>query len=303
MFKSIGRFAVTIVLVVLAGIVVWNIWIYYELAPRTRDGRISADVVTIAADVAGHVVDIAVKNDEPVKKGDALFQLDPTRYKIALRQAEASAAQVKATLIQARHDLERYDKLGNVASVQQREQAATAVAEAQANDQQAQAALDLARLNLERTAVKSPVNGIVTNLALQAGDYVSAGTPVMAIVDSDSFYAVGYFEETKLSKIKVGDQARVTIMGENGTLTGHVSGISAAVTDPDRTTNAELLPNVNPSFAWVRLAQRIPVRIALDKVPASLRLVAGRTASVDIVSDPSISPQGILSRSQYQLNP
>jgi RND family efflux transporter MFP subunit len=290
MFKSIGRFAVTIVLVVLAGIVVWNIWIYYELAPRTRDGRISADVVTIAADVAGHVVDIAVKNDEPVKKGDALFQLDPTRYKIALRQAEASAAQVKATLIQARHDLERYDKLGNVASVQQREQAATAVAEAQANDQQAQAALDLARLNLERTAVKSPVNGIVTNLALQAGDYVSAGTPVMAIVDSDSFYAVGYFEETKLSKIKVGDQARVTIMGENGTLTGHVSGISAAVTDPDRTTNAELLPNVNPSFAWVRLAQRIPVRIALDKVPASLRLVAGRTASVDIVSDPSISP-------------
>jgi len=290
MFKSIGRFAVTIVLVVLAGIVVWNIWIYYELAPRTRDGRISADVVTIAADVAGHVVDIAVKNDEPVKKGDALFQLDPTRYKIALRQTEAAAAQVKATLIQARHDLERYDKLGNVASVQQREQAATAVAEAQANDQQAQAALDLARLNLERTAVKSPVNGIVTNLALQAGDYVSAGTPVMAIVDSDSFYAVGYFEETKLSKIKVGDQARVTIMGENGTLTGHVSGISAAVTDPDRTTNAELLPNVNPSFAWVRLAQRIPVRIALDKVPASLRLVAGRTASVNIIEDVHKSP-------------
>ena len=162
------------------------------------------------------------------------------------------------------------------------------MAKAEAADQQAQAALELAKLNLRRTIVKSPVNGIVTNLALQAGDYVSAGTSIMALVDSDSFYAIGYFEETKLPKIKIGDRARVIIMGEERVLTGHVSGISAAITDPDRTTSAELLPNVNPSFAWVRLAQRIPVRIALDNVPPAIRLVAGRTATVNILHDPDV---------------
>lgn len=283
MIKSVGRFAVTAVLVVIAGVVVWNIWIYYEQAPRTRDGRIRANVATIAADVAGQVVDVDVSDDQRVDKGDTLFHLDQARYRIALRQAQASAAEAKATLEQARRDLDRSTKLGKIASVQDRENAATAVTKAEAAYQQAESALDLAHLNLERATVKSPVNGRITNLALQVGDYVSAGSPVMAIVDSDSFYAVGYFEETKLSKIRVGDAARVSIMGENRVIEGHVSGISAAITDPDGTTNAQLLPNVSASFTWVRLAQRIPVRIALDEVPDSLRLVAGRTASVDLV--------------------
>jgi RND family efflux transporter MFP subunit len=280
--KKLGQVAVTAIAVSLAAIVVWNIWIYYEVEPRTRDGRILADVVTVAPDVAGHVVDVAIHDDQLVKKGDILLKIDPARYAIALDQAEASVNDARATLTQAKNDLERYQKLGDVASVKQREQAATTVAKAAAAYQQAQATLDLAHLNLHRTIVRSPVNGKITNLVLQAGNYVSAGSPVMAIVDGDSFYAVGYFEETKLSQIKVGERATIAIMGERQILTGRISGIAAAITDPDRTTNAQLLPTVSPSFKWVRLAQRIPVRIALDSPPDTIRLVAGRTVSVDI---------------------
>lgn len=282
MIKSLGRFAVTAVAVVLAGIVVWNIWIYYERAPRTRDGRIRANVVTIAADVAGHVTDVAVKDDQRIDKGDVLFRLDQARYEIALKQAQAAADEAKAAMTQAHDDYQRYTKLGDVASVQEREQAGTAEAKADAAYREAESALDLARLNLQRTTVKSPVNGYVTNLGLQTGDYVTAGSPVMALVDADSFYAVGYFEETKLSQIAVGDPARVTVMGESEVLRGKVAGIAAAITDPDRTTSSELLPGVSASFSWVRLAQRVPVRIALDHPKGSLRLVAGRTVSVDI---------------------
>jgi len=282
MIKSLGRFAVTAVAVVLAGIVVWNIWIYYERAPRTRDGRIRANVVTIAADVAGHVTDVAVKDDQRIDKGDVLFRLDRARYEIALKQAQAAADEAKAAMTQAHDDYQRYTKLGDVASVQEREQAGTAEAKADAAYREAESALDLARLNLQRTTVKSPVNGYVTNLGLQTGDYVTAGSPVMALVDADSFYAVGYFEETKLSQIAVGDPARVAVMGESEVLRGKVAGIAAAITDPDRTTSSELLPGVSASFSWVRLAQRVPVRIALDHPKGSLRLVAGRTVSVDI---------------------
>lgn len=283
--KSIVRFVVTAVLVLIACVVVWNIWVYYEVAPRTRDGRIRADVVTVAADVAGRVVDVAVHDDQTVRKGDVLFRIDPARYRIAVQQAEGALEDAKATMEQAKRDAARYDKLGvNIASVQQHEQAATAAAKAAAGYEEAKAALALAQLNLARTTVKAPVNGIVTDLSLQSGDYVAAGSPAVAMVDSDSFYAVGYFEETKLSGIKVGDPVKVTLMGERQPLYGHVTGIAAAITDPSRTTNAQLLPDVNPSFTWVRLAQRIPVRIALDHPPQSLRLVAGRTASVEVLS-------------------
>ncbi|TPW28143.1 efflux RND transporter periplasmic adaptor subunit [Pararhizobium mangrovi] len=282
-FKTIVRFLVTAVVVVVAGLVVWNLWIYYEEEPRTRDARVSADVVAIAPDVAGHVVNVAVSDDATVKKGQTLFKLDPARYSIAVDQAKAALKTAKATLDQARRDADRFDKLGdNVASIQQHEQAATDETKAEAAYEQAKAALDLAELNLHRTTVHSPVNGRVTNLSLKTGDYVTAGKPSMAVVDADSFYVMGYFEETKLAKIDVGDPATITMMGDDTVLKGHVAGVSAAITDSNRTTNADLLPNVDPSFTWVRLAQRIPVRIALDDAPKDGRLVAGRTASVDI---------------------
>lgn len=279
--KTAGKVVVTLVLVAIAAVVAWNIWIYYEEAPRTRDGRVRADVVAIASDVAGRVIGVPVKDNQTVKKGDVLFRVDPARYQLALEQDQAALENAQATRDQAERDAKRYAALGATASVQQREQAQTKAMAAKAAYDQAKATVDLDKLNLERTTVRAPVNGIVTNLTLRPGDYVTAGSPVLALVDSDSFYVVGYFEETKLSNIHVGDPAKIKLMGRDGILKGHVTGISAAISDRDLTTTSQLLPNVNPSFPWVRLAQRVPVRIAFDGKP-DVRLVAGRTASVEI---------------------
>ncbi|MGN6551043.1 MAG: efflux RND transporter periplasmic adaptor subunit [Pararhizobium sp.] len=279
--KTVGRIVVTLVLVAIAAVVAWNIWIYYEEAPRTRDGRVRADVVAVAADVAGRVIGVPVKDNQTVGKGDVLFKIDPARYQIALEQDQAALKNAEATRDQAERDAKRYAALGATASVQEREQAQTKALTAEAAYNQAKAAVDLDKLNLARTTVRAPVNGIVTNLTLRPGDYVTAGSPVLALVDSDSFYVVGYFEETKLSNIHVGDPAKIKLMGRDAVLKGHVTGISAAISDRDLTTTSQLLPDVNPSFTWVRLAQRVPVRIAFDGKP-DIRLVAGRTASIEI---------------------
>jgi multidrug resistance efflux pump len=141
---------------------------------------------------------------------------------------------------------------------------------------------DTAKLNLARTRVYSAINGYVTNLDLQIGAYVTAARPVMALVDRDSFYVEGYFEETKLPGIHIGDPVSVSLMGEQQSLAGHVESFAEGIADRDRSTGSNLLPNVNPTFNWVRLAQRIPVRVAIDRVPASVRLVAGQTATVAV---------------------
>lgn len=280
--SSAGRVAVTLVVVCIAVVVAWNLWAYYQDSPRTRDGTVRASVVTLAADVAGQVVEVDVHDDQAVHKGDVLFRIDPTRYELALNQAKGALANAQAVLTEATHQSERSEKLGTITSASDIEQAATAAAQARAAVDQADAALKLAQINLDRTKVVSPVNGTVTNLALTQGSYVGAGSPVMALVDADSYYVAGYFEETKLPNIHVGDRAKVYLMGESRPLTGHVVGISPAIADPYRSTSSNLLPSVSPTFTWVRLAQRIPVNVKFDNVPDGVHLVAGRTASVDI---------------------
>jgi len=140
----------------------------------------------------------------------------------------------------------------------------------------------VAMLNLERSTVLAPVNGIVSNLNLLPGRYVNAGAAVFALIDSDTFRVEGYFEETKLRRIHVGEEATVKLIGEARVLSGHVESIAYGIEDQNRTTSSELLALVNPTFSWVRLAQRIPVRIKLDNVPPDLPLVAGRTATVSV---------------------
>ena len=176
---------------------------------------------------------------------------------------------------------ERYRRLDVTAVSQaQREQALSVAEQAAAAVQQAQADRDLAQLNLDRTEIKAPVNGIVTNLDLQVGDYVAAGHPVIAVVDTDTFHVDGYFEETKLDRIRIGDPVTIYLIGVGPALQGHVEGIASAIVDRERSSSSDLLANVNPTFAWVRLAQRIPVRIAIDSVPPDVQLIAGRTATV-----------------------
>ena len=282
-FASASRALLTLVVAVVAIAVAWQLWSYYMLEPWTRDGRVRADVVPVAADVSGLTSDVFVHDNEKVSKGQQLFRIDQRRFQFALDQAKADVASRQATLDQAKRDLERTKSLTSLATtVQQVEQRQQAVDVDQAQLDAANAALEVARLNLERSTVVAPVNGIVTNFDLLPGRYVNAGAAVFALIDSDTFRVEGYFEETKLRRIRIGEDATVKLIGDARVLSGHVESIAYGIEDQNRSTSGDLLAFVNPTFSWVRLAQRIPVRIKLDNVPPDLLLVAGRTATVSI---------------------
>jgi RND family efflux transporter MFP subunit len=277
------RFGVTAVVVAIAGVVAWQLWLYYMVAPWTRDGRVRADVVPVAADVSGLVSDVFVHDNQVVKQGDPLFRIDQKRFELALQQAKAEVASRQATLDQNKRDLARSKTLSSVVVTAQKvEQDQQTVDVSTAALDQATANLNVAKLNLDRSTVTAPVNGIVTNFGLLPGRYVNAGAPILAIIDSDTFRVEGYFEETKLRGVHVGDKATVRFLGDPRILTGHVESIASGIEDQSRSTSSDLLASVNPTFNWVRLAQRVPVRIKLDELPDDSRLVTGRTATVYI---------------------
>lgn len=279
-----ARMLLTLVVVVAAMGAASRLWDHYELEPWTRDGRVRANVVQIAPDVSGLVTAVPVQDNQRVAAGALLFEVDRARYQLALRQAEVSLTAAKVALAQAQRENARNADLGNLISQELREQTGTRVEAAQAGVAQANVAFDAARLNLERAQVRAPTDGLVTNLDMRSGSYAQAGRAALALVDARSFYVEGYFEETKLPRIHVGDRVRVTPMG--GTrLEGTVESIAAGIADRDRSTGSNLLPSVNPTFNWVRLAQRIPVRVRLDPLQAGTRLVAGETVTVQVVGE------------------
>jgi RND family efflux transporter MFP subunit len=283
---SIFRVLVTVIAVAIAAACGWYLWQTYQESPWTRDGRVRANVVNVAPDIAGAVIDVAIKDNQTIKIGDVLFTVDRARYQLALADSEAALANAKSTADQRQDEFERRQKLTTASiSDEALSQARNAAIGAQAAYDQAVAALGVAKLNLARTEVRSPVNGYVTNLLLDRGDYATVGHPMVAIVDSDSYYIAGYFEETKLRHIKIGDTVSIRLMGFDAALEGHVQSVARAITDRDNALASDLIANVNPTFSWVRLAQRIPVRIAIDKVPAGITLSAGMTATV-VVTDP-----------------
>ncbi|EWY41933.1 secretion protein HylD [Skermanella stibiiresistens SB22] len=289
---SLARVAITLVVVALAAIVGWYMWDYYMERPWTRDGRVRADVVQVAPDVSGMVASIAVRDNQHVRRGDVLFTIDQDRYRIAVAQAEAMVESRRADMAQHERDMERQQRLGsNVVSVSDRENAESAYAITQASHRQAQADLELAKLNLRRTEVRAVVDGYVTNLELHVGDYVQAGGAALAVVDSNSFHVVGYFEETKLPRIAPGARVAVALMGLGQTFEGHVDSIASGIVDRERSASPDLLANINPTFTWVRLAQRIPVRITLDNLPEGWQPRAGLTATVTVLTDPMTAEQ------------
>lgn len=256
------------------------LWVHYMDQPWTRDGRVRADVINVAPDVSGAVVTMPVADNQLVHKGDLLMEIDPSHYKIAVEQAQATVAARQADLRMRRDDAARRADLDNeVVSKESRDNASQAAYGAAANLQQAQAALDAAELNLARTKVFAPVDGYVTNLNVHRGDYATTGAAKLAIVDSHSFWVYGYFEETKLPRVRIGDQAEMRLMS-GGVLKGHVQSISRGIYDRDNPQSRELLADVNPTFNWVRLAQRVPVRIHIDEVPEDVVLAAGTTCTV-----------------------
>jgi RND family efflux transporter MFP subunit len=283
---SLRRFSLTGLTVLVALWAATKLWDYYMNEPWTRDGHVRADVVQVAPDVAGFVTDVLVGDNQQVRRGDVLFRIDRARYEIALRQADAVVLGRRAQLDEANADLKRYGALTPdvVVSKQRMDQVVAVQGSAQAAYDQAVADRDLARLNLARSDVRAAVNGVVTNMELRPGIYLNPGKGVMALLDSDTLRVEGYFEETKLQRIHLGDAVNVRLMGSRHALRGHVESVAAGIEDRDRRSGETLLANVNPTFNWVRLAQRVPVRIALDR-DARRELVAGATATVEVLGD------------------
>jgi RND family efflux transporter MFP subunit len=278
--RNIIGFIATAIIFIVALLIGRVLWVHYMDEPWTRDGRVRAEVVNIAPDVSGAVVELPAQDNQFVHKGDLLMQIDPSHYQIAVEEAQAAVAARKAELTMRQDDAKRRaDMDSQVVSAENRENASHTANAAQAQYEQALAALDAAKLNLERTRVVSPVDGYVTNLQVFKGDYAIAGQAKLAVVDSHSFWVYGYFEETKLPHVKVGNKAEIKLMSGD-TLEGHVESISRGIYDRDNPQSRELLADVNPTFNWVRLAQRVPVRIHIDKVPDDMILAAGTTCTV-----------------------
>jgi multidrug resistance efflux pump len=315
--KTILARLTTVAVVVLAFVLGWFAWEHYTRAPWTRDARVRADVVTLSADVAGRIVKLNVQDNQHVDKGQLLLEIDPSRYVLAVEHAKravevskASLGQSQATIVASQALLkqreseerrrrtlkersaisgEEWEKANTDVSVAQadllRNQANLSFA--QANVQLAIAALAEAEHDLERTRVESPVSGYVTNLLTRQGDYATAGGALVALVDSNSFYVSGYFEETKLPRIGEGDRVAIELMsGER--FGGTVQSIAFAIADRENLPGGRLLANINPSYTWVKLAQRVPVRIQIDGDYAGKdKLRAGTTATVTVQENQS----------------
>ncbi|MGN6421700.1 MAG: efflux RND transporter periplasmic adaptor subunit [Asticcacaulis sp.] len=277
------RLIPTLVVVVAAIFVARGLWRHYEEEPWTRDGRVRADVVEVAPDVSGLITSVAVRDNQKVKAGDLLFTIDQPRYRLAVEQAQAAIIAQQPALREARQEAARNHALGDLVAAEVTQQSDAKVAALQAALDQSRVALDAAKLNLSRTEVRAPIDGIINNMSLRPGNFAATGHPEFALLASNSVYIVGYFEETKLKRIHVGDKVRARLMGDDAIIDGHVDSIASGIDERDGADGASLLANVNPTFSWVRLAQRIPVRVQIDKAPSGVNLVAGRTATVEIV--------------------
>ncbi|HEY1857789.1 biotin/lipoyl-binding protein [Acidocella sp.] len=286
--RAILPVLITLIAVLLAAPLTWAMWYAYMEGPWTRDGTVRAYVDQLAPEVAGIIVALPVHDNQYVHKGQLLMVIDPRDYEIAVKLAQAVVQQDQADLVNLQREAARRQNLSNQAvPVEQKQSADTAVLVAEATLQQAQVQLDLAQINLERTQIRSPANGWVTHLEAQLGDYAKVGASQLAVVDADSYWVDGYFEETSLHAIQVGDPAKVKLLGYRQVLSGHVASIARAIGVPNAQPNRLGLATVNPIFTWVRLAQRVPVRIQLDHVPPGIQLVAGMTTTVEV--DPPAS--------------
>jgi len=276
-------FLITLGTVALAGLLGWATWAVYMDVPWTRDATVRAYVVTTAPEVSGRIVELPVADNQFVHKGDTLMVVDPTNFAIAARLADAAVDQTRAFAQNAQAQSARRQKLTDLAVSQEEQQTFSSNSlSATAAYQQALAKRDQAHVDLKRTRILSPVNGYVTNLQVQLGDFVTVGQKSISLVNADSFWVDAYFEETNLRGILEGDVATIKLMGRGEVVRGHVESVARGIDVPNAQPDTSGLASVNPIFTWVRLAQRVPVRIHLDDVPEGVRLVAGLTATVQI---------------------
>jgi len=283
--EEMKRYLRTAVLGVLAIIFAWVIWYHYQLAPWTRDGRVRVQVANVASEINGKIVEIKVRDNQHVKIGDPLFVIDQDDYKFALSEAEAQVQSAQAEMDVQKENSARREKLGSsIVSTEDIQTFSSSAVRARAIYDAAIAARDQAKLNLDRTVIYSPVDGYVTNFAMRIGDYARPGEIKINIVDEHSFWVSAYFEETMRPRVHVGDSARIKLMGVGPELEGRVDSITRGISDTNSTMGSQNLPAVDPIFTWVRLAQRIPVRIEIEHVPDGVVFAAGQTCTVIVES-------------------
>ena len=288
----LARRLATVALVLAAAVAAVIIWQAYVAAPWTRDGRTRVQVANIAPQISGQITRLDVVDNQHVRKGDLLYVIDPFDYRTSLDDARATLQMRAADLLSKRQAADRRFSLNaDSTSVEEKQTYSSSAAQAEAAFRAAQSALSQAEVNLRRTEIRSPVNGTVTNLQMRVGDYARAGTNNLAVIDADSFWIDGYFEETKMPYVCVGEAATATLMGYHRPIQGVVESITRGISTSDAAASTQGLPDVNPVYTWVRLAQRIPVRIRITQVPADLPLVAGMTVSVSLAS-PRFEQQG-----------
>ncbi|MGG7448608.1 p-hydroxybenzoic acid efflux pump subunit AaeA [Kosakonia oryzendophytica] len=278
--RNISRTAITMVLVILAFIAIFRAWVYYTESPWTRDARFSADVVAIAPDVTGLVTSVNVHDNQLVKQGQVLFTIDQPRYQKALEQDEADVAYYEALVSEKRREAGRRNQLGVQAMSREEIDQANNTLQTELHQlAKAVATRDLAKLDLERTIIRAPSDGWVTNLNVYAGEFITRGSTAVALVKQNTFYVLAYMEETKLEGVRAGYRAEVTPLGSNQVLKGTVDSIAAGVTNASSSNDSKGMATIDSNLEWVRLAQRVPVRIRLDQQQGNL-WPSGTTATV-----------------------
>ncbi|KXI24529.1 HlyD family secretion protein [Photobacterium sanguinicancri] len=284
------RYFVTFILVVTASMILYSQYLTYTQNPWTRDGQIRAYVIQITPRVTGQINRMNIEDNAQVKKGDVLFEIDASVYNNNLKKAIAGQKQALALLNKAKNEERRSLNLvkrtpGAIPTLTLNN-LHNAVETAQANVFAADALIDEAQLNLTYTKITAPTDGYITNLSHRVGSQVVANTPVVALIDQNSFWVEGFFKETDLKNVKPTDKALVTLMMHDDLpLEGEIKSIGYGIAKQDGSTGNALLPNVNPNFQWIRLAQRIPVKIHLNNTPQDLQLRVGMTASIKIMKN------------------
>lgn len=280
--RNIFRTAITVILVILAFVAIFRAWVYYTASPWTRDARFSADIVAIAPDVSGLISQVNIKDNQLVKQGQVLFVIDQPRYQKALEEAEADVSYYQTLAQEKRVEAGRRNRLGVQAmSREEIDQANNVLQTVEHQLAKSVASRDLAKLDLQRTVIRAPADGWVTNLNVYSGEFITRGSTAVALVKQDTFYVVAYLEETKLEGVRPGFRAEIIPLGSSSTIKGTVDSIAAGVTNASSSSDAKGMASVDSNLEWVRLAQRVPVRIRLDKQQGNI-WPAGTTATVVI---------------------
>ncbi|WP_455426681.1 p-hydroxybenzoic acid efflux pump subunit AaeA [Dryocola sp. LX212] len=301
--RKITRTAITLILVLLAFIAIFRAWVFYTESPWTRDARFTADVVAIAPDVSGLITAVPVHDNQLVKKDQVLFTIDQPRYQKALEEAEADVAYYKALASEKRREAGRRNQLGTQAmSREEIDQSNNLLQTVLHQLAKSEATRDLAQLDLQRTVIRAPADGWVTNLNVHGGEFITRGSTAVALVKQHTFYILAYMEETKLEGIRPGYRVQITPLGSNRVLRGTVDSISAGVTNASSTSDSKGLATVDSNLEWVRLAQRVPVRIRLDQQRGNL-FPAGTTATVVVTGekDRDISQDSVFIKFMHRL--